>query len=97
VTAGLPQKAIDGKVMSYSAQAGVAIINQGKDSGSLVGMKFTIYRGDKFVATGIVKETARDWSAITIELKYVEPQVGDDVSNHILMSTTRPPSKEGSK
>jgi hypothetical protein len=95
ITSGLPQKAVDGKVMSYSAQAGVAIINQGKDSGVLVGMKFTIYRGDKFVATGIVKETARDWAAITIELKYIEPQVGDDVSNHILMSTTRPPNKEG--
>jgi hypothetical protein len=90
VTSGLPIKAISGKIMSYSAQAGVAIINQGKDAGALVGMKFTIYRGDKFLATGHVKETARDWSAITIELKYLEPQVGDDVSNHILMSSTRP-------
>jgi len=88
---GVPLKPVDGKVMTYSPQAGVAIINQGKDHGVMLGMKFTIYRADKFIATANVKEAAREWSAIQIDLKHNEPQVGDDVSNHILLSATKPP------
>jgi hypothetical protein len=88
---GVPLRPVDGKVMTYSAQAGVAIVNQGKDHGVMLGMKFTIYRGNQFVATAVVKEAAREWSAIQIDLKHNEPMVGDDASNHILLSATRPP------
>lgn len=90
VRVGLPTKAIEGKVMSVSLEAGVVIINVGKDHGVLVGMKFTLYRNDQFVATAIVKEAARDWSALSIELKNLNPQVGDSVSNHMLVSGTKP-------
>lgn len=89
----LPTKAIEGKVMSVSIEAGVVIINVGKDHDVLVGMKFTVYRNDQFVATAIVKETARDWSALSIELKNINPQVGDSVSNHLLVSGTKPGPK----
>lgn len=88
ISFGPPQKAVDAKVMSYSPQAGVAIVNQGKDHGVMLGMKFTIYRGDKFVASAVVKEAQREWSALEIQLKHMEPQVGDDASNHMLMSAT---------
>lgn len=83
VRQGPPVKRVDGKVMQYSAQAGIAIINQGVDHGVLVGMKFTIYRGGTFVATMNIKETNRDFAIGVIQLKYVEPQTGDEASNHI--------------
>lgn len=90
ISFGPPQKAVDAKVMSYSSSAGVAIINQGKDHGVLLGMKFTIYRGERFVASAVVREVHRDWAAIEIRLKHLEPQVGDDASNHLIMSASRP-------
>ena len=74
---------VDAKVMSASTQAGIVIINQGKDAGVLIGTKFTIYRGNQFVATAIVRETTRDWSSLTLDLKYLEPQTGDDASNRL--------------
>jgi hypothetical protein len=75
---------LDGKIVVYSAQSETAIIDRGKDHGVLVGMKYTVYRGDRFIASGIVKETAKDWSALTIEMKSDQPQAGDDVSSQIL-------------
>jgi hypothetical protein len=85
---------IEGKVMSASPQAGVVLINQGKDARVLVGMEFTIFRGNQFVAKGVVRSADRDWAALSIEIKHLEPQVGDDVSNRIGVSgVVRPPSK----
>lgn len=75
---------LDGKIVAYSAQSETAIIDRGKDHGVLVGMKYTVYRGDRFIATGIVKETAKDWSAMIIEMKSDQPQAGDEVSSQIL-------------
>jgi hypothetical protein len=74
---------VDAKVMSVSTQAGIVIINQGNDSGVRIGTKFTIYRGNQFVATAIVRETTREWSSLTIDLKYLDPQTGDDASNRL--------------
>lgn len=90
ISFGPPQKPVDGKVMSYSPSARVAIINRGRDDGVILGMKFTVYRGDRFVGSATVKEAQREWSAIEIHLKHLEPQVGDDVSNHILMNAVQP-------
>ena len=74
--------------MSYAAEAGVVILNQGRDHGVRLGDKFTLYRGSSFVATARVREAAREWAAATIELKHLEPRVGDEASNHMLLSAT---------
>jgi hypothetical protein len=79
----VPLRAIDGKVTGYAPRAAILAINQGRDHGVRVGMKFTIYRGREFVATAVVREVDRDWSAASLELKHLEPRTGDDASNHI--------------
>ncbi len=83
-SADVSGRPVDGKVMSASPQAGIVILNQGRDQGVLVGMKFTLYRGRDFVATAIVREVTREWASATIDLKHIDPRVGDDASNHVL-------------
>jgi hypothetical protein len=79
-----PLHPVDAKVSACSPQAGVVVLNQGRDQGVMVGMKFTIYRGSDFVATAVVQEVTREWASAVIDLKYLEPRVGDDASNHLL-------------
>lgn len=94
VVASLPwndsSKSIEGKIVTFSATSQIAIISPGSSVGTQVGMRFTVYRGDEFIATIVVKEVAKDWSAAVVESKYLEPQAGDLVSNQVLT-----PSRSG--
>jgi hypothetical protein len=75
---------VDATIMSLSLQAGVAILNQGRDHGVRIGDRFTVYRGDQFVAAGVVREAARGWAAIAFHLVKLEPRVGDHATSRLL-------------
>lgn len=67
------------------------LIDAGKGHGVIDGMKFTVYREDKFVCTAIVTDAKHAASRLRIEPGQNEPKIGDSVSNHILLSASRPP------
>jgi hypothetical protein len=75
---------LDGRVLCYAAQSETAILDIGTDQGVVAGMKFTVYRDDQYVGGGVIKEAARDWSAMLIEWKTTDPQAGDRVSSQVL-------------
>jgi hypothetical protein len=75
---------VDARVMTVSKQANIGIINQGRDQGVRIGMKFTIHRGDRFVASAIVREIYREFAAVEFVLLHGEPRVGDRASNRLL-------------
>jgi hypothetical protein len=67
----------------------MVVLSLGKDDGVLVGDEFTVYRGGDFVAKIVIDRADRKWAAGKIVLKKGDPQVGDDVSNHIFISGPR--------
>jgi septal ring factor EnvC (AmiA/AmiB activator) len=69
------------RVMSYSEQAGIAIINKGKNQGVQVGMGFLFKRGDEGLGDGVVKEVAADWCAVQLGDKAKPLRVGDDAAS----------------
>jgi len=85
---GLQMKAVDAEVVWIDDSL---LIDAGKSHGVMDGMKFTVYRKDKFVCTAVVTDTRHAASRLRIDLKQTDPRVGDSVSNHILLSATRPP------
>lgn len=89
---GIPARAIDGRILAVSKE-GEIYLDQGRISNVTEGMKFTIYREDRLVGIARVIATGLDWSALKSDNELCEPHAGDDASNHILMSTTRTPSK----
>lgn len=82
-----PSRAVDTRVLHWSKEAGILILGQGSANGCAPGMKFTIYRGDKFVASALIDDVGQKFSFAKIHLQRLEPAIGDDASNHILMSS----------
>jgi len=58
-------KLIEGKVVAISEKAdlNIVMINVGKNDGVEVGMKFTVYRGDKYVAKIQIDKVEAQWSS----------------------------------
>jgi hypothetical protein len=84
-----PKKALEGRVTAVAPEFGMVVLSLGKDDGVLVGDEFTVYRGGDFVAKIVIDRADRKWAAGKIVLKKGDPQVGDDVSNHIFISGPR--------
>lgn len=83
-TSTLPKKAVSGKVTAVAKDIGLIIISVGKDDDVLGGDEFTVYRGGQFVAKVVIDTVDRKWASGRVTLKTgVDPEVGDDVSNHI--------------
>jgi Skp family chaperone for outer membrane proteins len=72
---------VRGKIIACSAAAGMAILNQGENHGAKTGMPVTIFRADRFVASGNISEANRDWSAVRLIRVQVLPRPGDEVTN----------------
>lgn len=72
-----PFTRIEGKVLSYSKEFGVVVVNIGKEDGVKDGMQFQIDRPGKFVATATAKKVASRLTVADINLMQVEPQPGD--------------------
>ncbi len=85
---GIQLPPVDAKVVWID---GRLHIDAGKSHGVIDGMKFTVYRENKFVCTAVVTDARNGASRLRIDLKHIEPKVGDSASNHILLSASRPP------
>jgi Ca-activated chloride channel family protein len=85
-----PKKALEGRVTAVAPGIGLIVLSLGKDDGVLEGDEFTIYRAGEFVAKIVIDRADRKWSAGKIVLKKADPKVGDEVSNHVLVSCAAP-------
>jgi hypothetical protein len=83
------RNSLDGKVTAVADGIGLVVISLGRDDGVAEGDEFTVYREGDFVARILVDRTDRKWSAGKVILKKSDPKVGDDASNHILVSAAR--------
>jgi hypothetical protein len=54
-------------------------------------MVFTIHRGEKFVAAAVAQTVGCDATVLAVSAKDSEPVEGDQVSNHRLLSSIKPP------
>jgi len=74
-------QSLKGKILSVEEELGLVAVSLGKKDGVEIGYKFTIKRGDKFVATGIVKNVENEMSILSIDIKGpgYPPSINDDV------------------
>lgn len=79
----VPVPKLQGKVRGVAAEVGLVIISRGSDDGVKKGMKFTVYRASQFVCTLVIDGVDKDWAKGRIDLKQMDPRVGDDVTNEI--------------
>jgi antitoxin (DNA-binding transcriptional repressor) of toxin-antitoxin stability system len=82
-----PRRPLQGKVSAVAVEIGLVVLSLGTEDGVREGEEFTVYRDGDFVAKIGVDRADRKWSAGKITLKKSDPRVGDDVSNHLLVST----------
>jgi len=82
--AEVPVKLIEGKVMAISdkPELNIVVISVGKNDGIEVGMKFTVYRANKYVAKIQVEKAEATWaSAFSIkEFQADTIRVGDNIT-----------------
>jgi hypothetical protein len=82
---------IDARIAAWAPGPGLAAINQGAAHGVRPEMRFTIFRGDRFVGSGVVLQAARDWATIRIDTAAFEPEAGDEASNRVPLASIGPP------
>jgi hypothetical protein len=79
-----PTKYIEGKIVAISdkPELNIVMINVGKNDGVEVGMKFTVYRADKYVAKIQIDKVEAQWaSAASLkELQADTIRVNDNIS-----------------
>ncbi|MDI6733430.1 MAG: hypothetical protein QME51_04870 [Planctomycetota bacterium] len=65
---GVPAKLIEGHILAVSDKPGINIvlISVGKNDGVEIGMRFTVYRADKYVAKIQVEKAEAQWSSAFI-------------------------------
>lgn len=79
----VPIPKLQGKVRGVASDVGLVIISRGSDDGVKKGMKFTVYRASQFVCNIVIDGVDKDWAKGRIDLKQMDPRVGDDVTNEI--------------
>ncbi len=84
-TEAAPKRALEGKVTAVAPEIGLVVISVGRDAGVGEGDEFTICRGGDFVVKVAIDRVDRKWAAGKIVLKKVDPRIGDDVSNQIVV------------
>ncbi|MBI4244806.1 MAG: hypothetical protein HY606_12015 [Planctomycetes bacterium] len=86
----LPTKSIKAKVQQYNSQYKIATLSAGKDQNVRIGDRFSISRGEKFIASGKVTEVEKDFCFMKIEYTNIsqEPAIGDDANNKIITPGT---------
>lgn len=72
-----PRKAAIGHVRLCSTALDLITINLGREAGSVEGIRFAIFRGETYIASGLVKEVGENWSALALDHKAADPQPGD--------------------
>lgn len=87
-------RAIDAKVVATLADGSI-LLNQGTEIGCRGGMKFTLYRGDRLVGIAVLQDAGQSFSIASLPVKHVEPAVGDDASNHIVLSSMQSNPRDG--